>query len=170
MWRGGGQGVSLARQVWCQALWGHCQVIPGEEAPSLEASHPPVYRKCRTRAGLWREAGRWRQERTDRLMGVGGGEGGHRGGAEVPRLSLEQQDEVWSPQECQVCCYCCSSFFRNASSLSLDTPQSTLMAQRINNWKQRWAGVITLLHMWPRIKARVGKLFALFHKARQTYC
>lgn len=28
-------------------------------------------------------------------------------------------------------------------------------------------GVITLLHMWPRIKARVGKLFTLFHKARQ---
>lgn len=38
-----------------------------------------------------------------------GGERGLRGGVEVPRVYLEQQDEVWFRQECQVCCYCCSS-------------------------------------------------------------
>lgn len=30
-----------------------------------------------------------------------GGKGGHCGGVEVPRLSLEHKDEVWSSEECQ---------------------------------------------------------------------
>ena len=58
VWRGGGQGVS----VWLAKPGARrSEVIarssPGEEASGLGASHQPVYRKCRTRVGLWREAG-----------------------------------------------------------------------------------------------------------------
>lgn len=61
-------------------------------------SFPPAcLQEMQDKGGLRQEARRWRQGRTDLMKG---GEGGHDGGLEVPRLSLDLKDEVWSSQEC----------------------------------------------------------------------
>lgn len=60
-------------EFWCQALWGHCQVIPGEEESS------PVDTPPRPKACL--------QEMQDRVAAKGGGYWrGHIGSAEEKKV------------------------------------------------------------------------------------
>lgn len=72
-------------EFWCQALWGHCQVIPGEEASSLVDTPPRKKISLFTgNAGHGSGSGRCiLREGTHRIRR---GEQGHCNRVEVPRL------------------------------------------------------------------------------------
>lgn len=76
----------------------------GRVLPYRLTLHPAVYRKCKTRAEGARETGLRGRGKTEAMGATMAGWGvrARQGGCSQTPPGLEQQDEVWCCQECQV--------------------------------------------------------------------